>query len=327
MNDLLNAAKVVKLDDSRGHITNWVNQSMYDFKRDPTKQELGSNKIYGGLPLNDERRFNKKTYGISNSDFIGFMDDTTPVRINYRDEEKYKLKNNSVWFRLDSVFKDINKAKCFNGPTDNRSYCAYDLASAKATCSWFTITKALNGRYPTWANQYDIWPPNIKPELEDYWYALCFAFVLAENRCVVTKFEKDNPVVGAPEVYVDNPLCPINKESFWSATLADTTKHLDKNNIARLLADAITELYKYWNANYCKGQVLENVGLHNESYFKYFSYPDFLTPYSGLIQIKKYAEIEGAADLLSRFDKVSALTKKVKEELWTLLVVEFKYFE
>src|SRR5438477_7806796 len=97
---------------------------------------------------------------------------------------------------------------------------------------------------------------------------------------------------------------------------------LDKNNIARLLTDAITELYRYWNLNYCKGQVLENVGLHNEPYFKYFSYPDFLTLHSGLIQIKKYAKLEGASDLLQRFDEVSELTKRVREKLWRLLVVE-----
>ena len=327
LNDFLSDAKIVKIDNSRGYITSWIKQSMYDFKRDPTKQELNSKNIFGGLPLKDDRRFNKKTYGISNSDFIGFMDDTTPVRISYKNDEKYKLKNNSIWFRLDSVFKDINKSKCFNGPTDNRSYCAYDLSSAKATCSWFAITKALNGRYPIWANQYDIWPPTIKPELEDYWYALCFAFVLAENRCIITKFEKDNPVEGAPEVYVDNPLCAINKESFWCTTLASSIKNLDKENVARLLADEITELYKYWNANYCEGQVLESVGLHNEPYFKYFSYPDFLTPNSGLIQIRKYAELEGAADLLQRFDELSELTKRVKEELYRLLVVESKYFE
>jgi hypothetical protein len=151
--------------------------------------------------------------------------------------------------------------------------------------------------------------------------------VLAENRCVVTKFEKDNPVAGAPEVFVDNPLSTNNKESFWNTTLASTVGSLDKNNIARLLADAIKELYRYWNLNYCKDQVLENIGLHNEPYFKYFSYPDFLTRNSGLIQIKKYAGLEGASDLLQRFDEVSELTKKVREELYRLLVVEFRYFE
>ncbi len=327
LNDLLTDAKLVKLDNSKGYIKAWVNQSMYDFKRDPTKTELESTKIFGGLPLKDERRTNKKTYGISNSTCIGFMDDITPVRIKLQNDKRFVFKNNVIWFRIDTGFLDVNKSKCLNGAPDQKGYCAYDLPSSKTTFTWFVLTKILNGRYPIWANQYDIWPPNIKPESENYWYALCFAFVLAENRCVVTKFEKDNPIPDAPEVYVDNPLCPTNKESFWHTTLADTINSLDKNNTARLLTENIKELYRYWNLNYCKGQGLENVGLNNEPYFKYFSYPDFLTPYSGLIQIKKYAEQEGLHDLLTRFDEISKNTKKVKDELYRLLVNEFKYFE
>src|ERR1017187_9428145 len=124
-----------------------------------------------------------------------------------------------VWLQLRPTFIDVNLTKVFNGAPDKYGYCCFDLVSAKATFSWFAITKALNGVYPVWANQYDIWAPNIKKEFEKYWHSLCFAFVLAENRCVVTKFEKDNPVKGAPEVFVDNPLCPANKESFWSKVL------------------------------------------------------------------------------------------------------------
>jgi hypothetical protein len=41
-----------------------------------------------------------------------------------------------------------------------------------------------------------------KCQLEANYYSLCFAFALVENRSVKTKFEKDNPVVGAPEVFV-----------------------------------------------------------------------------------------------------------------------------
>jgi|GEM_PF-6067506 hypothetical protein len=52
-----------------------------------------------------------------------------------------------------------------------------------------------------------------------------------------------------------------------------------------------------------------------------------LTPHSGLIQIRKYAENGGIADLLEKFDEISALTKKVKEEIHRLLVGEFKYFD
>ena len=69
------------------------------------------------------------------------------------------------------------------------------------------------------------------------------------------------------------------------------------------------------------------MGLHDEPYFRYFDYHDFLTPHSGLIQIRKYAELEGNDDLLQRFTVISELTKSVKEELYRLLVDEFKYFE
>ena len=328
LNELLNKslkkAKKVKLDNSRGNIRDWVGQKMYDFKRDPTKEEKKSGKLFGGLPLKDERRANKKTYGLTESTFIGFMDDATPVRVK-QDSDRRLVNEAKVWFRLDTIFKDSNKAKCFNGPTDNRSYSGHDLESAKRTFSWFIIAKVLNGIYPLWANQYDIWAPNIKPELEKYWYSLCFAFVLAENRCVVTKFEQDNPVIGAPEIFVDNPLCPTHAESFWSRTL--DKEIVSKPDSARQLVDKVKELYKAWNTKYCKGQWLQNIGLQNEPYFKYFEYPDFLTPHSGLIQIRKYAENESKADLLELFSEVSGLTKKVKEEIYKLLTVEFKYFD
>jgi hypothetical protein len=338
LKNLLSGSQTINLSQKRESIKDWCGQSMYDFKRDATKTEIESRQIFGGLPIKDFRRTNKKTYGTSGSSFVGFMDDITPVRVSAKDNKRFK-NNPNVWFRLDSVFKDINKTKCFSGPTDNRSYCSYDIQSAKATFNWFTITKALNGVYPVWANQYDIWVPQITKELDDYYYSLCFAFVLAENRCVVTKFEKDNPVKGAPEVFVDNPLCPANPESFWSTTLepfieggyADSqggSSATPRNDNAALqLIAKIKELYRYWNLNYCKGQVLQNAGLQEEPYFRYFDYPDFLTPYSGLVQIRKYAEIHGKEDLQNLFKEISILTKKVKEEIYRLLVEEFRYFE
>jgi hypothetical protein len=212
-----------------------------------------------------------------------------------------------------------------NGATDQKGYTAYNIETAQKILSWFCITKAISGKYPLWANQYDIWHPQIKSDVQAYWYSLCFAFVLAENRCVVTRFEADNPVVGAPEVFVDNPLCPANKESFWSKTLdAEIVKEPDG---AYLLVTKIKELYRHWTLNYCKGQYITNVGLQNEPYFKYFDYPDFLTPHSGLIQIKKYAAQEGLADLQNIFTEITKLTKNVKAEIYRLLVEEFKYFE
>jgi len=154
---------------------------------------------------------------------------------------------------------------------------------------------------------------------------LCFAFGLSENRCVVTKFEADNPVAGAPEVFVDNPLCPTNPESFWATTLASEVNK--EHDVAYQLVGKITELYRTWNINYCQGQFLYDVGLKEEAYFKYFDYTDFLTPYSGLIQLRKYAEQQNFADLLDLFDEIKSLTKKVKDEIYRLQVVEFRYFE
>ena len=73
--------------------------------------------------------------------------------------------------------------------------------------------------------------------MEKYWHSLCFAFVLAENRCVVTKFEANNPVDGAPEIFVDNPLCPTNRESFWCNTL--DMEIVKEPNAAYLLVEKI----------------------------------------------------------------------------------------
>lgn len=325
--DILKNSSLIDFSENKKNIRDVYDLKLYDFIRTPSKKERESSDIIGGLPLLDSRRNNEKTYGRPDGDFIGFMDNVTPVRIKERGEKNRFTNQNlqSIWFRLDTAFKDINKSKCFGGATDTRSYCANDLNTAKYCCTWFSITKVLVGQYPTWANQYDIWAPSIKPEFEKKWYALCFAFVLAENRCVVTKFEKDNPVVGAPEIFVDNPLCPVNPDAFWATVLDKEVSTED--DLAFLLVKKIKEFYRVWNQNYCKGQFLQNVGLKDEPYFRYFSYPDFLTPYSGLIQIRKYAELNACSDLLDIFAEIQALTKKVKEELYRLLVSEFKYFD
>ncbi|HWB24262.1 MAG TPA: hypothetical protein VG738_02230 [Chitinophagaceae bacterium] len=324
---LLKGKRTIRLDNSRGYIKNWIGQSMYDFKRDKSKEERESSKPCGGLPLKDERRGNKKTYGVTNSQFCGFMDDATPCRVKQDKFTRHSNKPDRIWFRLDDPFKDGNKSKCFSGAPDKYGYCAFDLVSAKSLCSWFAITKTLNGRYPVWANQYDIWKPVIPQKRETYWYSLCFAFVLAENRCIVTKFEKNNPVTNAPDIYIDNPLSPNNKQSFWCTVLEKNVIQVPGENPAKLLMHAIIDLYMYWNRQYCKGQTLEYVGLQNEAYFKYFHYPDFVTQNSGLIQIKKYAEQNVCNDLLNRFSDISKITKSVKDELFKLLVEDFNYFE
>ncbi len=338
LKDIIKGAKNICFDNSRGTIKDnipklldktgtLVRQTRYDFTRSPSDKELASGEVYGGLPIKDPRRSNKKTYGNADGKFVGSMDDSTPVRVKMDTANRMSKLPDRVWFRLDMAFLDANKSRCMNLPPDQKGFAAYDLQSAKMFFGWFGVSKALAGDYPIWANQMDIWTPNFsgKAAKEKEFYSLCFAFGLAENRCVVTKFEKDNPVAGAPEVLVDNPLCPGNKESFWSTTLDGEI--VASPVLAGELVALVKQLYKKWNQNYTKGQFQYSVGLQDEPYFKYFDYKDFVTPHSGLIQIRKYAEIHNAADLLELFEKISAKTKEVREEIYRLLVEEFGYFE
>ena len=332
---LLKGKLNIKFDNSRGNIRNTlpdikrgekiIQQPRYNIYRNRTKDEQGI-EIISGYPLLDDRHTRVKApHGFTKGEFVGFMDDVTPVRLNMDTCNRLSNNPDRVWFRLDTVFLNINSTKAFNGPADNRSYCAYDLESAKATFSWFALTKALNGRYPIWANQYDIWAPKINNSKAKYYHSLCFAFTLAENRAVVTKFEKNNPVDGAPELLIDNPFSPMNTESFWSKVLAPQI--VKKPNLALQLIELINEFYSLFSSKYCSSGIIRNVGLNDEAYFKYFEYPDFLTPNSGIIQIKKYAVINHKEDLHSLALEINEKVKEVKEEIYSLLVNDFKYFE
>ncbi|MCB1190708.1 MAG: hypothetical protein KDK90_09755 [Leptospiraceae bacterium] len=297
---------------------------MQNLYRSVRKEEKNEKIISGWPKLDDRHERIKAPHGFVDGTYVGFMDDGTPVRTYPANDSRYNVKQiETVWFRLDTAIKDSNKMKAFSGPPDNRGYCAYDLKSAQITFLWFTIGKVILNSYPLWANQMEIWSPNLEHKEINSLYSLCFAYLLSDNRCVVTKFEKDNPVQGAPEIFVDNPMCPTNPDSFWSKVLETQVK----DKLAKNLVNEIKSLYTYWNVEYCKGQLIENCGLKDEPYFKYFDYPDFVTPYSGLIQIKKYAEVNGKVDLVEKLERIKELTKQVKERIYNLLVNEFGYFE
>jgi hypothetical protein len=333
---VLRKAKTIKFDNTRGDIRQSlpkiknkkdveILQTRYDFSIAKKEKDVGL--LISGFPLKDKpRHFElKRKCGTVNGLYVGFMDDCTPVRLEQDSLNRMSKVPDRVWLQLRPTFIDVNLTKIFNGAPDKYGYCAYDLKSARSTFLWFAITKAVNGKYPIWANQYDIWAPNITKEKEKHLYSLCFAFALAENRCVVTKFEKNNPVLGAPEVMIDNPLSPINPESFWSTVLQ---KEVEKTpSLANELVDLVKKAYRIFASKYCQSGIVKNVGLHDEPYFKYFDYPDFLTPNSGLIQIKKYAELENKEDLNEVFKLMTEKTKAVREQIYNMLVTDFKYFE
>ena len=112
--------------------------------------------------------------------------------------------------------------------------------------------------------------------------------------------------------------------------LEENKQQLEKDvqgKLALQLVGAITQLYATWNTKYTKGQFLNYIGLQDEPYFKYFSYPDFLTKDSGIIQLKKYASMESLSDMLQHFEAVIKLTKEVRTAMYDFLVKECKYFE
>lgn len=299
------------------------NQPRYNMYRNRAANEANL-KIISGFPLNASKHHEKKDpYGFTDGQFVGFMMDGTPCRLRTDTCNRLSQSPDRVWFKLDNYFKNTNFTAINSGPPDKYGFCAYDLPSAKALFSFYAITRVLNGVYPIWANQFDIWPPKLKkPNIPEY-HSLCFALALVDNRCVVMKFEKDNPTPNAQEIFVDNPLCPTNPNSFWSTVLADQIVGKHSSD----LVAAVTSFYDKWNTNYCKGQLIPHCGLSQEPYFKYFKYPDFVTPHSGLIQIRKYAEVNGRTELISELEEIKELSRKVREHLYKRLVTDFKYFD
>jgi len=325
-NTLKNVIGIKKANYSKARvrIKEWTGQSMSDFKRSPTKYDL-SQPIYGGLPLSDPRRNNKKTYGVSNSDYLGLMDNGSPVRIPRKNDVRFSgTPGQFPWFRFDTAFLDMNKVRCLNAPPDQKGYCAYDLESAKRLFLWFGIAKSLLGDYPLWANQFDIWKVG-NPSME--LFLLCFALGFIENRSVVTVFPENNPLPGEQNVLLDNPFSPNNSDSFWSTVLSPVIDSEQGHELAKQAANAGLEIYQYWNKEVCKGKTIYDIGLKGEPYFAFFDYKDFVTPHSGLIQLKTYATINGDTILEKMLTELSKLSIEIKSRIKDILVNEYKYFE
>lgn len=121
---ILNAPQV-KIGEERKSIKIWAGQTRKDFMRNKRQSEQNQ-VIVGGLPLGDHRHSNKKAYGETNGQFIGFMDDVTPCRIKDSIPDR-------PWLRLNNQFMDLKKNRCFSGPPTHFGYCASDLETAKET--------------------------------------------------------------------------------------------------------------------------------------------------------------------------------------------------
>jgi hypothetical protein len=136
---------------------------------------------------------------------------------------------------------------------------------------------------------------------------MCFALGLSENGCVETVFPANNPVPGAPEVRVRNPLCPTDSGSFWSRYLAADFKR-NRGLPSDELVTTVEEIYRQWAKRFVKTSWIPP-----EEKLPYFVGQGQLTAHSGLVQIYHKAKADGDTHLLNLFEAMNLANRKVKQ--------------
>ncbi|RUR20588.1 hypothetical protein ELY21_00435 [Legionella sp. km535] len=210
---------------------------------------------------------------------------------------------------------DYRKIRCCSGPTPVKSYCAFDLDSAKKTFFWFALGKTIaQTGFPMWVDAIELWAPHITEQNDNLVTKYIFSIGLADNECVETFFPSNNPIKDLPELHITSPLCPNNEDSFWSTVMSPIFSK-NEDSLPDLLVMAIYELYKEWSKRF------DNNAEKCATFTKpYFVENGFLRRTSGLIQIKEYAEVENDQALLALYRKSKELLKKVKAQFYEYLL-------
>jgi hypothetical protein len=303
----------VTLGIERLNIRQWAGGVMADFKRDRRIDETAA-KVVGGLPLHDSRQFNKKAYGESTGQFIGFMDDLVPCRVKRSVVDR-------PWLNLDARFMAIKKSRCFSGPPTHLGYCASDLESSKRLFFWYALGRTfVQRRYPMWIDADAMWAPSIPADLETHTFQLAFAIAYAENECVETYFPANNPVAGAPELFVRNPMTPVNPDSYWSRVLRPYAQNNASPNVTTLIS-AVDNLYLEWSKLF-DGQVELPISYEAD----YFIDRQTATMTAGLVQIKDYAVHYNKEGVLEAWRILQTCLKSAKDEFYRLISVDLDYF-
>lgn len=306
-------SRTVVLGQDRLSIREWSGSVMTDFKRARRKLERDA-KIVGGLPTSDRRQSNKKAYGEVDGRHIGFMDDLTPCRVKSSISDR-------PWLNLDNRFMAVKKSRCFSGPPTHLGYCASDIETAKKLFFWYALGRTFVQRpYPMWIDADGMWSPKIPTSLERIVFQTAFAIAYAENECVEAYFPANNPVKGAAELFVSNPMTPINPDSFWSQVLRpyfDVTAPAS----VRLLVESVDDVFRNWNNRFKKRP--EIATQYNKPYF---IGNGRLTRTSGLLQIKDYAVEITETPLLTCLAEVQNRLRVAKDEFFELLNNKLDYF-
>ncbi len=300
------ATREILFGYERISIREWSGHTMIDFKRSRRKQEIGCKPV-GGLPKRDRRQKNKKAYGESNGEYIGFMDDLTPCRVK-------KGAINAPWFRLNNPFMDCRKTRCFSGPPDQKGYVASDVTTGTRLFMWFALGRTFaTHNYPMWVDADEMWPLNVPKKLERRINKLCFSVLFSENECIEAVFPANNPVRGVKELAVSNPMTPLNESSYWSVNMAQYFSEDGNTREDRLVA-SVVDIFLLWK---------QEMGQRKEIFVDYerpyFIAAPVLTIDAGLIQIKDYAKETSHAALLAAWRHMQGELDGVKTEFREIL--------
>jgi hypothetical protein len=298
----------VELGRDRTSIREWSGQTMLDFKRSRRKLERNQ-RMVGGLPLGDRRQSNKKAYGESGGQFIGFMDDLTPCRVKNSAPDR-------PWFRLNNQFMDFRKNRCFSGPPTHWGYCASDLVSAKKLFFWYALARTFTQHpYPMWVDADDMWEPTIPEHLDQRVSQIAFTIAYAENECLEAHFPANNPITGAAALSVNNPMTPLRADSFWSIVM---NPYIGQNPCVgvKLLVGAVDKLFGIWRKLFKGRTELPILGK------PYMLDSGGITVGAGITQIRDYALDEHEENLLAVLAEVQESLKSVKSDFFELLTAK-----
>jgi hypothetical protein len=144
------------------------------------------------------------------------------------------------------------------------------------------------------------------------------AIAFADNECVEARFPANNPIIGAPEAFVANPMCPHDVESYWNKQAAALFRNRSSQTVADRLVAAVNELYAKWVALF-RMRTEQPIDISRPYYLNGHG---TLTASSGLLQIKDYIEKKDDIVLRERFETVQRLLKDAKSEFYRLLLAK-----
>jgi hypothetical protein len=132
----------------------------------------------------------------------------------------------------------------------------------------------------------------------------------------------NNPVPGAAEVFVFNPLTPLLTDSFWSVHLKSHFSAGSADTPGRLVS-AVDQVFKLWKPLFKTKKTLITSQPR-----AYFVDDGWLSAGAGLIQIRDYAAESESVELLAALDDVSATLKATREEFHAMLTAtnDLNYF-